>query len=709
MELRQAVIARTLRVPAVEGPAGDGAVVARQFDVALLSVGFKASRELLEHLSGLHPVAAQEQGETALGAVRRLVGDHVRHNAYFVDFPANVPDTQAFWSECVADALTDPRTAGNVATQLARRVVNLLDLPKYGRYQHTYEQLLAAHEPLIAAATDRVTVLGLGAPLPEDTHALYLSLAQSPIPPSADDLALLGVLAEFHIGDAQPEAIAVRETRAVVNRVRFERGVALELDAPVDVLRLACALSGGDVSLREPTRLRPLRRGERRALMAALDAVAPGKLGDVNRFAERFKRLGERLHPHEYPAFPAAQAVFAVARGERTERSLAGRVDVALAAGDVGAAIGVLANAPGMLLRSVDRLARAGAQDELAHAVRAAAPHVSTRVLLSVREHLLNRSKSVAARVFVNQNSRSWVTGDERAPLPAATIAALAEVLDAELAGRLPRVERLVVDPAVRTLAVPLTGKGRPDGLGVLPRGSIQPVGRNVRFFVYWKQRELTTDYDLSALLLDDEFTFAAQVSWTNLAELGAVHSGDIVEAPNGATEFIDLDLGRVTARYVVPQVHVYSGEGFDDAEEAFFGYMERDPAQAGRPFEPRTVRAKSDLFGTSRVSLPVLFMRADDGTWIAKWMHLGLAGYPRLNRVEGNARSTSQLVRAIAERSYLQLSYLEGLLAPAQTSDWPAMPTGPVTFLGLERPEALPSGSKVYTPANLPELLNSA
>ena len=99
MELRSALIAKTLRVPAIDGPAGDGGTVARRLDVALLSVGFKCSRELLDHLSGLHPVVAQEAGEAALGAVRELVGDHVRHNAYFIDFPANVPDTLAFWAE----------------------------------------------------------------------------------------------------------------------------------------------------------------------------------------------------------------------------------------------------------------------------------------------------------------------------------------------------------------------------------------------------------------------------------------------------------------------------------------------------------------------------------------------------------------------------------------------------------------------------------
>ena len=66
-------------------------------------------------------------------------------------------------------------------------------------------------------------------------------------------------------------------------------------------------------------------------------------------------------------------------------------------------------------------------------------PAVSTRVLLSLREHLLNRAAPVSARVFVNQGSRAWVTDDEREPLSADTVAALAEVLDTELAARLPR------------------------------------------------------------------------------------------------------------------------------------------------------------------------------------------------------------------------------------------------------------------------------
>ena len=711
--LREALIAKTLRVPAADGASGDGAAAARQLDVALLSVGFKCSRELLEHLSGRHPAVVHDAGAVVLRAVRELVGDHVRHNAYFIDFPDNVPDTVEFWTACIEDALKDDRTAGNLLRQLAAGFVNLLDLPRYGRYQHTYEEMLAAHDELVPAAEDRVTVLALGRTFAEESHALYLALASSPVPLVESDLALLGALAELHVCDAQPDDVPVRENRAMINRARVPHDLPLMVDTTTDVLRLACALSDGDVTLSAPTRLRSLRRAERRRLLAALDDVvraSPAKLADVRLYAEPFKRLGERLHPHEYPQWQAALDVFAVARGEHEARSLAGRVDLALASGDVAAAVRLLANAPGMLLRTVDRLARSGADaGALVAAVRDAAPGASTRVLLSLREHLLNRAAPASVRVFVNQEGRSWAAADERAPLAAATRSVLEQVLDEELARRLPPVQRLVVEPGMRALTIPLSDKTRPNGLGIMPRGSVLPVAEHVRFFVHWKQRQWRTDYDLSLLLLDDGFHYAGQVSWTNLKTLGAVHSGDITEAPDGASEFIDLDLGRVSARYAVAQVNVYSGESFDRAEEAFFGFMQREPGQTGRPFEPRTVRAKSDLFGRGRVALPMLFARGDSGGWRALWLHINLAGSPRFNQLEGNRDTTSLLVRAIAERRYLTVAHLEDLLLRNGAVAGALDGAGPTTYLGLERPEELPPGSAVFTPANLAELLNPA
>ncbi|MFC5789563.1 hypothetical protein ACFPPE_06810, partial [Agromyces tardus] len=72
-------------------------------------------------------------------------------------------------------------------------------------------------------------------------------------------------------------------------------------------------------------------------------------------------------------------------------------------------------------------------------------------------------------------------------------------------------------------------------------------------------------------------------LSYTSLRAVGGVHSGDITSAPDGASEFIDLDLSKVRARYIVPQVNIYSGESFDEVEESFFGYMLRDKEQQGK------------------------------------------------------------------------------------------------------------------------------
>ena len=211
VDVRQALIAKTLRVPAADGPAGDGAAVARRLGrraaVGRLQVLARAARAPLRPAPGGGPGAggvraargprAGRRPRPAQRLLHRLPGQRPRHGRVL---------GRGAWPT----ALQDPRSAGNVAHQLARRVVNLLDLPSYGRYQHTYEELLArarrADRPRRATG---VTVLGLGRSLAEESHALYLALASEPGRRSSEaDLALLGALAELHVGDAQPDAIA---------------------------------------------------------------------------------------------------------------------------------------------------------------------------------------------------------------------------------------------------------------------------------------------------------------------------------------------------------------------------------------------------------------------------------------------------------------------------------------------------------------------
>src|SRR5690606_8734533 len=118
----------------------------------------------------------------------------------------------------------------------------------------------------IPAAGDRVTVLGLGDDLVKEGERLYLRLAGSSTPLREDELEALRELAEYYVEGPHPEQIPVRENRAVINTVRLMLDEEPLVDTVTDVLRLACSLSDGDVSLAEPARFMSLPRSVRRSL-----------------------------------------------------------------------------------------------------------------------------------------------------------------------------------------------------------------------------------------------------------------------------------------------------------------------------------------------------------------------------------------------------------------------------------------------------------
>lgn len=734
IDLTEAVIARRHRVPLPEAGNGDSAPVARQLDAALMSAGFKLSRDLFTGLSRLPAGQAMDLGVTVLRAVRVMAGDHVEHNPYFIDFPANVPQTPEFWAGLAERTLAGGTVPAGALVDIGDGEMvwagSLLSLPGYGTVAHTYEDMLAAHETLAAAAGDRITVLHAGGTPGSETAALFLDLAGSTVPLPEEDLALLEALAAECADGPRPETIPVRENRAVINRAALAHGRPLLVDTVTDVLRLAAAVSGGDVTLETATRFRSFSRRERRVMMAALDGVvaaSAAKLGDVPRYAERWKRIGERLHPHEYPGFPAARRVFAVARGEEKVPSLAARAERHFRSGAPAEAARLLANSPGLLFRSLDRLLRScdGPQaDDVLELAGRTAPEVSGRVLLSAREHFQNRGKLDRAgrpRIFPGRGGRTWVAPETRAGLDPAIRDAVLGLLDEAVTRRLPETGRLIVDPALMGVALPLTGKPAAPGIGMLPRGSVTamvPAEQDVlTFFTYWRQAAKRTDYDLSAQMTTRDFTRSSSVSWLSYnSDDGAVtYSGDITSAPEGATEFISADLRRVSMDILIPQVHIYAGENFDEAAEAFFGYMLRGADQKGAPFEAATVRMKSDLRGSGRVALPLAFIRGEDGGWRAKWLHFYLRGHPAMNIVEGHKATAGLLVRSVLEREYLQVRYLaslwsrrttDGQVHLAATADEVASEAadvpGPVTYLGLQRPEGLPDDMTVFTPENL-------
>ena len=420
-KLFREVVKRSSKIPTSPlcGP-GNGQIITQQFDAALMSVGFKLSTEAFNHFSKLSFVSVRDNASNVLKAVQELVGDHVLHNAYFIDFPNNIPNTIDFWTECIIDALSNIESTGKVLVQLQTGAVNLLDLPKYGKYQHSYEDLVAAHEQFIPLMKNHMTILHLGKTTAQEITALYYSLAESSIPLNTEDLKLLQELAKTCLMDRQSLSIPIRENKAIINQVRLDQEQSLLVDTPTDILRLACLLSDGDVTLLENTKFKSFPRKIRRKLTRELDNIiknSPAKLGDVNQYCEQWKRLGERLHVYEYDQWPYAQDVFAIARKDKKVYSIAGQIENAFLAKDINKSISLLSNFPGMLFRNLDRIIRSASTSEmkiLIEAVSKVISKVPARIILSVEEHLHNRLIKKDKRIFINKKSTAWVTDEIR-------------------------------------------------------------------------------------------------------------------------------------------------------------------------------------------------------------------------------------------------------------------------------------------------------
>src|SRR5262249_52839214 len=137
------------------------------------------------------------------------------------------------------------------------------------------------------------------------------------------------------------------------------------------------------------------------------------------------------------------------------------------------------------------------------------------------------------------------------------------------------------------------------------------PPGPIIRLFLWWRNGRSRTDIDLSAALFDSDFRYVDVLSYYSLKSWGAIHSGDIVDGPKGAAEFIDLDtdvLRQRGIRYVTATLSSYTQQPYCELPECFAGWMNREAAGSGEIFEARTVVDRLDLTAETIFALPLVF-----------------------------------------------------------------------------------------------------
>jgi hypothetical protein len=646
----------TVGVPPLPGPTPSTLAMeplVATFNRNLNSLGFTCSKPLLLALAGLDEMTLTMLYEAVMTVLKKMVGAHRTFRPMYPNFPKQVMEADEAELYCnamvhyLAAALRDqeqgqPRLFGGAMMEgaAAKPTLPEKELDEIAVARHWLpDYATEARAPLPESEMVTLKVIHLGTE--DDFNRIFTVLVGSNGSLSEGDKEIVRWFTENRreaLPRLLPDVIPQKENLALLVGLLLKHEVPVYLTSylktSTDVLRTAVVMSGGDVSLAENTKFRRFKRSERRFLLTALEAL-PSVVEDMLRRPEVWKRLGRELRPGDYPLrFPKTLQAFAVVRNPEAFpfRTFNGKVERALRAVDVQAYTDLLGKRPGDFARRLDHALRiaGGRWREVVDAFKQVAAQVSTPVLLQALAHFVHRYEPTDHRAFFPKGLVSKVKAADK-PLPLLepeVLGNLTSIIVNTLVARfktLPPLGKVWVDPAMRLQFVPSGQRSASKSLRTIARGSRLdlPASKAIRFFVWWKEpRGVRTDIDLAATFFDAEWNYLRDISYYNLRDLGlgCAHSGDITSAPNGACEFIDLDLELLRAaadspwrgsgpglRYVMMNIYCYTQQPFKDLPECFAGWMARTAVRSGEIFEARTVQDKIDIAGDTTTNIPLI------------------------------------------------------------------------------------------------------
>jgi stress response protein SCP2 len=453
-----------------------------------------------------------------------------------------------------------------------------------------------------------------------------------------------------------------------------------------DVLRIAVALSKGDISLAKKTKFINFKREQRRMLLTMLNLINPDFAGeDMMRYRAEWKRLGEKLHPGEYAKqYPNAALVFSCIRNEGCE-TFASKVEKEIKSGASNELLQLLKTRPGDFGRRLDKILRMSKHSlPVVQAFGGIVDKISAPVLHQLYSHFWTKEKLAKFDMKICFPKGQEAKAMEFSNFTVETDAddEVAMLCRNELMLRykeLPAMGKVWVDPIVNGILLPMGSRGASNALYQVARGSRFKLGsekNTVRLFMWWKdlkadngsgdrgfRDQQRVDLDLSAMLMDDKFNYIGQCSWTDLRygngkNASMVHSGDITSAPQGASEFLDVNLDMLDAnvRYIAMAVTCYTGQPMKNLDEAFCGVMLREHPNSGEIYDPRTVATRMDLRTDATQTLPALFD--------VKTREIIFADLTLNNRGWGHAVHNSRDKQALACDSVARLGTLKPRLS---------------------------------------------
>lgn len=613
--------------------------------------GYTFSNSLMEALSKTSKSAFLEWFEEVNNILDKMVGFKEGMHPLFEDFPLNL--MTALESNTYLKSMKSYLSSGAI-----------LD-----------KKQLKKHYPLLD--NPKLKVIDLGSE--DDFLSIFTNLLSSKTTISETDKETIHWFMShpyIELSEILPNEIPNKENLIFITMKMREFGLPNKFllnkyKTATDVLRLAVALSDGDISLKEKTMFKSFKRSDRRLILSLLENISYIE-EDMYRNKEQWIRLGEKLHPGEYKNFIKVNKAFDKLRNNKYIKTFKRELERHFANKNLEKVLFLLSKRPGEFARQLDRTLRLsieldGTNEDLPYtqlvmsAFKEVAENIETTVLLQLRQHLINRTKEVDFRVFYPKGSMAKAYGIENL-LPtlsediALEFVAICDVALISQYGEKEEMGKVFISDELKNYVVPMSQRSASKSLRAVARGSKFKIEDNkdvIRPFIYWKdgdKHRWGVDVDLSAVCYDEEFNYIEDISFYNLngKKINAKHSGDVRSAPNGASEYIDMSISNLldnNIKFVSFVVNSFSNELFSELPECFAGFMSREDITSGEVYEPRTVVNKSDITSNSYQVIPMI-LDVENREMI--WADLTVPKTGQINTVANNKSALSYNLKSI-------------------------------------------------------------
>ena len=407
--------------------------------------------------------------------------------------------------------------------------------------------------------------------------------------------------------EVSPEEYGFRENGVRVAALAFMRNERYFISTATDVLRMAAALSEGDLSLRTPGKFRNFTRSERRRLLCLMESMDSDKLvGDFFMRPEVWKRFLSRLHPGDFNMFARVDVAYdKLYRDDFT--SFGAAVERGLKEPD-RMVLELLSTRPGEFMRRLHK-AYAVFEGEAVTAFLPVIGKLSTMQLVKLDGYL--RTVNNRARMIYAPRgnwTRAQIADNKKSVFPEEHVSALrieiSRVIRARLAARYP--EGFNVDSSASLVKIQ-TGDRE---LAPYGRGTVFEIPEGMTFLrsaSYWEQQsDSNVWFDNGWNFFGENWADMGAVCWnsTDPRKGGCVFSGDPTnsqELKGRGCQMIDLNLDLLEkqgVRYAVWNILCFSHIPFSKATDVLATLQWGDNPQKGGLYEPSRAQMVFPLKG---------------------------------------------------------------------------------------------------------------